>query len=241
MTNFRASPPPLTATPLQLSYAGLGGSPGKPRRHDVYMMAAALAVLLAGMAFVIFFLAVAQPLVNTGAGSVYVSVAPSEASVLVFRGAAWLALIVAAGCTIYWLVWVWIVHREMQVFAGGQYPISPAQALGFCFIPLFNLFWMVWMPYRLARDLEFRLDPRHVRPGRVLTCQILALVPGGCLWGLGSFFRGIAMNSIQSSLNELWRRYRPAVPNAEPDDAAARLAAMQQLIVESTQESSEGV
>jgi len=221
-------PPPLPEEPIALSYSTAAGLPGKSRRHEPYLMAAVLAVLLSGMAVLILILAVAPPAVQTEKGVVIVGVGPTQATVNVFRGSLLLCGLLSAGCAIYWLIWIAIVHREMHVFTEGQYPVSPARAVGFCFIPFFNLLWIVWMPHRLAQDLEFRLGPTRARAGRVLTFQALSLFAGFMLPGLGALFRGIAMSTLQSALNELWRRHRPAAatPEPQPDELAARFAAI---------------
>jgi hypothetical protein len=105
--------------------------------------------------------------------------------------------------------------------------VSAARAVGFCFIPLFNLYWVVAMPYQLARELETRLKWKRMRAGRVLACQVLSLFPGGLLFGLGSFCRALAMNEIQRGLNELWRRSAGTTTSRQTSDAAAKLAAME--------------
>jgi len=65
----------------------------------------------------------------------------------------------AIGLWVYWLVWVYQVHDEMRNLTGGWYPISPGKALGFCFIPFFNLYWFVHMPLTLANEVK-RLAPQ---------------------------------------------------------------------------------
>ncbi|MDY7109893.1 MAG: DUF4339 domain-containing protein [Planctomycetota bacterium] len=113
---------------------------------------------------------------------------------------------VALGLWIYWLVWVYIVHREIRDFTGGAHSIGPGLALGLCFVPLFNLFWSVYMPYRLAQTIRDRSVQRRsiISPETVLTFQILSILPGCCLWGLSLLFTGLAMQHIQTGLNRLW-------------------------------------
>ena len=111
------------------------------------------------------------------------------------------------GMWIYWLVWVYKVHNELRHYTFYQHRISPGKALGFCFIPFFNLYWHVYMPYELARTLPWYLGrPRGTnKSGLVLTYQILSIVPGSCIPGLGLLFYGLAMREIQELLNRLWR------------------------------------
>jgi hypothetical protein len=226
-------PPPASARPIPLSYSTSAGLPGKPKRHEVYLMAAVLAVLLAVSAVLFYVLVVAPPTTVTRTGNtiVYTTVAaPTAAMEMLFWCATLLSFAIAGICSVYWLIWILVVHREMAVFTAGQYPVSPGQAVGFCFIPFFNLYWIVWMPHRLARELESMLGPGRISAGRVMTWQILSILPGGLLFGLGSLFRGIAMARLQAALNELWKHSRPqASVRADSDDAAARLAAMDDL------------
>jgi hypothetical protein len=47
-----------------------------------------------------------------------------------------------------------------------------------------------------------------VSPSAVLTFQILAIVPGSCVLGLGLLFIALGMRSIQGGLNTLWAQAR---------------------------------
>lgn len=223
-------PPPVPVRPIPLSYSTPAGLPGKAKRHEVYLMASVLAVLLAVSAVMFYVLVVAPPMTvtRTGNTTVYTTIAaPTAAMVTLFWLATLLSLAIAGICSVYWLIWILVVHREMALFTAGQYPVSPGQAVGFCFIPFFNLYWIIWMPHRLARELDSTLGPGRISPARVMLWQILSLLPGGLLFGLGSLFRGIAMTRLQAALNELWKRSRPQpIGRADSDDAAARLATM---------------
>jgi hypothetical protein len=115
------------------------------------------------------------------------------------------------GLWIYWLVWIYIVHREIRGYTGGAHSIGPGLALGLCFVPFFNLFWSVYMPYQLALTIRDRSMQRTsiITPETVLTFQILAILPGCCLGGLTWLFTGLAMHHIQTGLNRLWAQARP--------------------------------
>ncbi len=128
---------------------------------------------------------------------------------------------------IYWLAWVFNVHNEMRAFTAGAYSVSPAKAVGFCLIPIFNFFWLAYMPYQLARELEVQLGSKRIKASVTLTLCILSIVPGACLFGLGTLFRASAMSQVQNGLNELWRRSRGPSPTTRAStSAAAALAAM---------------
>jgi hypothetical protein len=129
---------------------------------------------------------------------------------------------------IYWLVWVYRTHDEIRRYTWYEHPVSAAKALGFCFIPLFNLFWVIYMPYRLAETVAMYQGRGGVRisPNRVLTYQILAVVPGQCLPGLSMLFYGLSMEVIQRGLNALWAAAgsREIAPAAHAGSAAAATA-----------------
>ena len=128
-------------------------------------------------------------------------------------------LLSSFGLSIAWCVWVYRIHREFREFTYASHPISPGRAVGFCFIPLFNLYWMVYMPYQLAKSTHgyLRTGTTVVNPSLVLTFQILAIVPGGCLHGLNMLFMALAARSMQNGLNELWKQARSGMaPSGGP-------------------------
>jgi hypothetical protein len=42
----------------------------------------------------------------------------------------------------YWMFCIYQVHVVLREVSAGLYPISPGKALGFHFIPFFNLYWI---------------------------------------------------------------------------------------------------
>jgi hypothetical protein len=118
---------------------------------------------------------------------------------------------------IYALVWLYKVHREVRDFTGWQYPTSPGTALGFCFIPIFNLYWGVVTPYRLALWIEtMQGKQRGAIANTVLILMILAIVPGSCVPGLSFLLWGLALRSVQKQLNVVWERAAAARRAATP-------------------------
>ncbi len=63
---------------------------------------------------------------------------------------------------IYWLYWLYRTYKEVRAHAPGATSVSPGRAVGFLFIPLFNLYWIfriaVDFPRAIARMQ--RADPR---------------------------------------------------------------------------------
>src|SRR6185437_11535557 len=110
------------------------------------------------------------------------------------------------GMAIYWLVWVGTIHSELYAFNAAEFPTSPGMAVGFCFIPFFNLYWVPSMMYKAANGIDRHLGGSRISPTQVMVFHILAIVPGCCL-GLGLIFYALAMMEVQKGLNELWTRH----------------------------------
>ncbi len=210
------SPGSLGGIPV-LSYAGspslFSGPPGVERNTIWYIVCAAVVVFMSLLASLIEFNQARQSL--TGSPSGQTSPQPLAIVVTILHLLGLIALL------IYWLVWVGIIHGEMRRFTEYGYRVSPAKAVGFCFIPFLNLYWVVYMPYEMARTLPRYLGNRRGsdRSTSVLVFQLLALVLGFCVPGLRVLFVGLAMHAIQSVLNDLWRTVRantPVGPTQEP-------------------------
>ena len=112
------------------------------------------------------------------------------------------------GLYIYFTVWVYQVHEEMRRFTGGQYPISSGMAAGFCWIPFFNCFWIVYVMWKLSQHINACLAPgaKRVSEGGVLTLQILCSIGLFCLSGIPAMMYGWSMYLVQSGLNRLWQQ-----------------------------------
>ena len=125
---------------------------------------------------------------------------------ILFLTAGLLVPVASLAMFIYYTVWVYKIHEEMRCFTDGQYPISPGKACGYCWIPFYNLYWLVHMPWVLSEEINSYLDQRSepVNSGGVMTLGILAFIPGAFIGGLSLVFRGWTMNLIQNGLNSLW-------------------------------------
>jgi hypothetical protein len=127
--------------------------------------------------------------------------------VLIFAAVLSLGILIGSvGLYIYFTVWAYIAHRDMQQFTRGAYPIGPARACGFCWIPLFHLFWLVYMPYKLSEAVEWHLGPGRpiVKPKNVMAMQIGSIVAGCCVAGLPIYLIASSIKQIQTGLNALW-------------------------------------
>jgi hypothetical protein len=65
---------------------------------------------------------------------------------------------------VYWLVCVYQYHVVMQHVPGWKHPISPARAVGFHFIPIYNLYWVFKWPQELARFVNWKFQQLVMKP-----------------------------------------------------------------------------
>jgi hypothetical protein len=56
--------------------------------------------------------------------------------------------------TVYWLFCLHRLHDILKHVSFGTYPISPAAAVGFHFIPFYNLYWVFKWPMEFVRFLK---------------------------------------------------------------------------------------
>ena len=68
---------------------------------------------------------------------------------------------------VYWLVCVYRYHVVMQHVPGWKHPISPARAVGFHFIPIYNLYWVFKWPQEIARFVNWRFGQPLMKPKMV--------------------------------------------------------------------------
>jgi hypothetical protein len=124
----------------------------------------------------------------------------------------WIGLSVAA--LVMWLTWLSGVHKDIRVLTAGQYSISPAKASGFFFIPIFNAFWTVFAPAKLAGALNMQLRAAGEAPvsrGAVAMCQIASVItPLVGLHPISPLMYAISMRMIQGGFNRLVKlQYAP--------------------------------
>jgi hypothetical protein len=76
---------------------------------------------------------------------------------------------------IYWLVCVYQIHEVMARIPGWRHPISPGRAVGFHFIPLYNLYWVFHWPAEIARFVNWRTQKPVMKP-QVVGAAVFAAV-----------------------------------------------------------------
>jgi len=77
---------------------------------------------------------------------------------------------------VYWLVCVHQFHVVMAQVPGWKHPISPARAVGFHFIPLYNFYWVFVWPVEIARFVNWRTQKPLMKPQVVGAAVFGALV-----------------------------------------------------------------
>jgi hypothetical protein len=65
---------------------------------------------------------------------------------------------------VYWLVCVHQVHVVLKNVRGWSHPISPARAVGFHLIPVYNLYWIFKWPREIATFVNARLGRPVMKP-----------------------------------------------------------------------------
>jgi hypothetical protein len=68
---------------------------------------------------------------------------------------------------VYWLVCVFKYHVVMRHVPGWKHPISPARAVGFHFIPIYNFYWVFKWPQEIARFVNWRFQQPVMKPQMV--------------------------------------------------------------------------
>jgi hypothetical protein len=186
----------VAAAPSLGYYVPAAGDQFNPlrRRQTIPFLACAILMLLSGIAMVVF----SMQLSNTKM--------PDGTKIMALLASSAAFFLCAIPTLILWLVWVGGTHGDLRRMSAGDYTISPAKAVGFSFIPLFDIFWAIYMPWRMAGEVNRHLNVRGLKPvssGGVITCQILSVVVAPFFPGLTPVFYGVSMLQVQGGLNRL--------------------------------------
>ena len=74
---------------------------------------------------------------------------------------------------VYWFVCIYRYHKILAAIPRYVHPISPGKAVGYHFIPFYNLFWIFKWPEAIAEFVNARLHAPAMR-GWVLGVGVLA-------------------------------------------------------------------
>jgi Domain of unknown function (DUF4328) len=110
---------------------------------------------------------------------------------------------------VYWLVCIYRYHVVMANVPGWKHSISPARAVGFHFIPFYNLYWIFKWPKEIAKFVNARLQRPVMKPVAVGVAVLGALI----LRVLDPGFGLILLFFPMSYMSECLRRALAAQPN----------------------------
>jgi hypothetical protein len=77
---------------------------------------------------------------------------------------------------VYWFVCIYRYHVILSMVPGWKHPISAARAVGFHFIPFYNLYWVFKWPKEIASFVNFRVRTSMMRPTPVGVAVLGALI-----------------------------------------------------------------
>lgn len=101
---------------------------------------------------------------------------------------------------IYWLVWMYKILEEMRQHADNPKITSGGSAVGFLFIPLFHIFWLIYLWFRLPICVNHMKETCGTEAHKLnASIGLLCFIPliGFIIWSA----------LIQSSLNDHWRSH----------------------------------
>jgi len=82
---------------------------------------------------------------------------------------------------IYFCFCLYRIHKILQIASDSEYPITPGKAVGFNFIPFYNIYWIFKWPNEIARFVNKRNPQKRIPMGLwgiiFLIGAILARVP----------------------------------------------------------------
>ena len=72
---------------------------------------------------------------------------------------------IAAAGYVYWLFCVQRIHKIIEQFTTGMHPISPSKAVGFHFIPFYNLYWIFKWPNEVSNFVNKNIETKSMSKG----------------------------------------------------------------------------
>ncbi len=105
---------------------------------------------------------------------------------------------------VYWLVCIYGIHVALKFAPGWQHPISPARAVGFHFIPFYNLYWIFRWPKEIAVFVNQRLQTKAMKPVAVGLAILAALVLRIFDPGFGLILLFLPLSYVSECLRRAW-------------------------------------
>lgn len=133
------------------------------------------------------------------------------------RFSPWSVLLGLVGL-VYWCRCLYSIHKAVFVMADNCYPISPARAVGFGFLPIYNLYWMFKWPSELLDFVRMRSNIKTCEPWAVGLLLLIGAIAGkidGTVWLVINF-------SVLAYLTGLLKRSLKANPEPVPFRSKAK-------------------
>ena len=104
----------------------------------------------------------------------------------IYSGVDVIFLLAIIGLLIYWFIAVSRMHKVLMEATDETYPVSPGKAVGFHFIPFYNLYWIIKWPMEIAKFVNVNLPASQKKVGLhtwgiilLLSAIIVANIDGG--------------------------------------------------------------
>ena len=105
---------------------------------------------------------------------------------------------------VYWCMSVYKIHKTILVMTDNCYPISPARAVGFGFLPIYNIYWMFKWPSEVMNFINARNNNKDLKlwlPGLLLLFSAIASRIEGAIWlfidfGVLAYIIGLLKKSL---------------------------------------------
>jgi len=101
---------------------------------------------------------------------------------------------------VYWFVCVYQYHVVMNHIPAWRHPISPGKAVGYHFIPIYNLYWIFKWLQEIARFVNAVLGRPAMRPGLAGGAILVALVLRFLDPGMGMILLFLATSHVSACL-----------------------------------------
>jgi hypothetical protein len=126
----------------------------------------------------------------------------------------WTFVLIILVAWVYWLYCVYAFHKVLADVPGWTHPTTPGKAVGFHFIPIYNLFWLVKWPSQVADFVNSRTHGRRMSrwlPGTLILIGVaFRFVEAGLGTGL------IFMVGVYLSRNIKQALLTPSAPPPPP-------------------------
>ncbi|MCK9573497.1 MAG: hypothetical protein M0R20_03735 [Candidatus Omnitrophica bacterium] len=102
----------------------------------------------------------------------------------------WWSVLLSLGGIVYWYICLYEVHKTIFKITNSNYPITPARAVGYSFIPFYNLYWIFKWPTEIINMVNVRIGKAKFKtwvPGLLLFFFMFLGRIDGAIWLVGIF------------------------------------------------------